>query len=861
MEDQLVQLLANTQLSAEGPRKQAELNLRHLRADPAYPISLANIASHTAIALNIRQSALASLRQFIQANWSLDGDDDEVEVQAPINIPDTTKTQIRSVLLELVLSNEDERKIKAASSYAVGKIAVVDFPEQWPQLLPTLLQTIPAGSDTQLYGALKVLQDLVEESLSEEQFFSMARDIIKVVYDCALNENRKPSLRALAVSVFRGCFDLMDIVKEDHKQEVKAFADEALQGWLPFFEHVLKGQLPQRPAGSAAQPEEWNGPIALKLQVVKALTKIKSVFPALLLPQSHSFFRATWEELSLLQAPYQELYVESGAQGRLEDADSLPYTLDFLVLEEIDFFNQLIRAPPVQKELNAEIKNRNDPENTTWLVDLMKLLVSYAQITQEEEALWDIDVSLYLSEETSVTSNYTARTASGDLLIKVGEWLGLLAMGGLFTYTKTLFTEGNASWRILEASLYLFHSLLGDFQDLGKTVSDDILEAYLGVVDGFMNQKDSPLLQARGYLVAGTLSQSYTKATGLLDRAIQAINNEESELVQVACIKAVESFIKSEKVPLDRQIPILNALQQFLEGKDLTELDDADDLLVTMLEALRAAVGMEKRIAISPDIKAIDILFMIARHGASNFQVTVVVNETFEEIVRSLRDSASYATLCAKVLPSLTGAFDVGNVTEDDPLITLVTELLAVLVQYGPEPLPAGFVASTLPKLTRLLMSSSEGEVLRPGAEAVKDMLMHDHQQVFSWHDETGRSGLEVCLLIIDRLLGPAIEDNAASEVGGLAAELVEKAGSERLGPFLPQLLQAVAGRLATAQAAPFIQSLILVFARLSLNSAHDVVEFLSTIQIGSENGLQVVMSKWLENSVSFAGYDEIRQK
>jgi importin-9 len=158
-------------------------------------------------------------------------------------------------------------------------------------------------------------------------------------------------------------------------------------------------------------------------------------------------------------------------------------------------------------------------------------------------------------------------------------------------------------------------------------------------------------------------------------------------------------------------------------------------------------------------------------------------------------------------------------------------------------------------------MASDEGEVLRPGAEAVKYILMHDHQQVFNWHDDTGRSGLEVCLLIIDRLLGPSIEDNAASEVGGLAAELVEKAGSERLGPFLPQLLQAVASRLATAQAAPFIQSLILVFARLSLNSAHDVVEFLSTIQIGNENGLQVVMSKWLENSVSFAGYDEIRQK
>lgn len=186
---------------------------------------------------------------------------------------------------------------------------------------------------------------------------------------------------------------------------------------------------------------------------------------------------------------------------------------------------------------------------------------------------------------------------------------------------------------------------------------------------------------------------------------------------------------------------------------------------------------------------------------------------------------------------------------------------MASLTQYGSEPLPPGFIAATLPKLNRLLMESCEGEILRPGAESVKYMLAHDYQQMFNYHDENGRSGLEICLYIVDRLLGTAIEDNAASEVGGLAAELVEKAGHERLGPFLPQLLQAVANRLATAEAAPFIQSLILVFARLSVLGASDVVDFLSTIQINGQSGLQVVLSKWLENSVNFAGYDEIRQK
>lgn len=184
---------------------------------------------------------------------------------------------------------------------------------------------------------------------------------------------------------------------------------------------------------------------------------------------------------------------------------------------------------------------------------------------------------------------------------------------------------------------------------------------------------------------------------------------------------------------------------------------------------------------------------------------------------------------------------------------------MAILLENACEPLPPGFINAAMPKLNRLLMSTVEGEILRPGVEAVKYMLRHDHQQMFAWQDD-GKSGLEVCLVIIDRLLGPTIEDNSASEVGGLAAELVEKAGQERLGPYLPQLLQAVATRLATAEAAPFIQSLILVFARLSLVGAQDVVEFLIQVQINGQNGLQIVLSKWLENSVNFAGYDEIRQ-
>ncbi|KAM5347947.1 hypothetical protein ACJ41O_007771 [Fusarium nematophilum] len=856
MEDQLVQLFANTQQSEQAPRQQAEIELKRARTNPAFPLSLANIAAHTSIDTSIRQAALSNLRLFIEKNWSIEELDDEPQIP----ISDEVRGQLKQVLLDLSLSQEDDRKVKISASYAVGKIAVHDFPEQWPNLLPTILAVVPTGTDAQLHGALRVLNDLIEESLSEDQFFSMARDIAKALTEVALNEHRKPMLRALAISTFRGCFDLMNMIKEDHAKEVRAFADELLKEWNPFFVNVLKSRLPDADLTTGIQPESWNSIIALKLQVVKTLLRIRRVFPNLLLPQSTTFFSAVWEELSLMQGPHEELYINHDAQGRLEDSDSLPYTLDFLILEELDFLNQCFRAPPVQAELDGQLNAHASAHEVPWMIEIMKMLVAYSRVTREEEDLWDIDCSLYLAEETSVTANYTARTAAGDLLIKMGEWFNQKTIDGLFGYTKTLFSGDGASWRSQEAALYLFVMLVSDFQDMSKPIPDEVAHAYLELVNFAINRPEEALLRARGYLVAGILCRAFQTPVELLDRIIASITREESEVVQVACVKAIEGLINAGRVTQDRQVPIINSIQTYMNGKDPADMEDADELLVTLAEALRAAITMETRIALSNEVQSVDLLFMLAKLGASNFQVTMMVSEAFEDIVGTLSDPESYTALCSKLLPTLTGAFDVANLTEDNPLVTVATELLAVLAEHGSEPLPAGFVAATFPKLNRLLMESTEGEVLRPGSETVKWILQHDHQQVLAWQDANGRSGLEVCLHIIDRLLGPSIEDNSASEVGGLAAELVEKAGQERLGPFLPQLLQAVANRLATAQAAAFIQSLILVFARLTLSGASDVVEFLSQIQINGESGLQVVMAKWLENSVNFAGYDEIRQ-
>lgn len=110
MEDQLLQLLADTQLPAEGPRKQAERHLQQVQSNPAFPGSLAAIASHASVSPEIRQSALLILRTFVEKNWS-----GESEHGPAIPIDDSTKEHLRALVLALATSGDTDRKIKSAA--------------------------------------------------------------------------------------------------------------------------------------------------------------------------------------------------------------------------------------------------------------------------------------------------------------------------------------------------------------------------------------------------------------------------------------------------------------------------------------------------------------------------------------------------------------------------------------------------------------------------------------------------------------------------------------------------------------------------------------------------------------------------
>lgn len=109
----------------------------------------------------------------------------------------------------------------------------------------------------------------------------------------------------------------------------------------------------------------------------------------------------------------------------------------------------------------------------------------------------------------------------------------------------------------------------------------------------------------------------------------------------------------------------------------MSDLTESDDLLITLLETLRDTLLLDPRICITGD--GLNLLFSVASQSASNFQVTTIVTEMFEEICISINElgSEAYQQLCQRVLPSVTGAFDVGDLTEESGL-TIVTKPIQI---------------------------------------------------------------------------------------------------------------------------------------------------------------------------------------
>ena len=269
MEQQVLELVQASQSSDQARRQGAELQLKQLSTHPDYPLVLASVGANPGYNTADRVSALIILKLFVAKSWSPHLD----EHHGPVLVGEHVKDQLRSHLLAIAFDNSVDSKIIAQTAAIITKIAKADYPEAWPNLLDELLGQQARSNDAQTDAILVIVNELVEGGLDEDQFFKESSRLVNLFHDVAVNTQRKLLVRAHAVSVFRGCMDFVETVKDREDVDIRGFMQAFASVWEPFFMEVLTEPLPTMPTTSQELQTDsevvmnWRGVVGLKCQV------------------------------------------------------------------------------------------------------------------------------------------------------------------------------------------------------------------------------------------------------------------------------------------------------------------------------------------------------------------------------------------------------------------------------------------------------------------------------------------------------------------------------------------------------------------------------------------------------------------
>jgi len=353
---------------------------------------------------------------------------------------------------------------------------------------------------------------------------------------------------------------------------------------------------------------------------------------------------------------------------------------------------------------------------------------------------------------------------------------------------------------------------------------------------------------------------------GCAQQSLHAIETDQSDIVKTGCIRIMRDYLTV--LPSDNctalQPGIVTGIAKFLEAQHFDPIDEYAELVDTVLETLRDTVMANPVSAI--DNNALAVILTMVKYGAGrDAHSSILIDEAFTSAAETMAAEGPdpYAHLCQKVLPSLLAAFDVEDPAnkQQTSLTDVAVSILRIIAESARSPLPQGFISAAMPRLCRIIFADVDFYLRQSATLTIKAMVDNDKDQVFTYVDpQLHKNGLDMCFLVIGHLLGPAMDDASAAEVGELAASIVEKAGADALGSTMHELLQILANRLSTAEHLGLVQSLVMVFARLAVFNAADVVSFLANLPVAGSDALNVVMQKWLENSVHFVGFEAIGQ-
>ncbi|KAK9466568.1 armadillo-type protein [Lipomyces arxii] len=837
MDQEVVTILSATQSPDHGIRTAAEQNIKTLQETGADRLvqSLLRVAASSDYDISTRQSSVLTLKFTVLRTWSIQFD--EFTGHA---LDQEVKAQIRAGLF-MILTQSCESKLGSSVASLISRIATVDFPDEWPGLFDNVMALLRSNDRESVRNALIIFKELLDDGLTYDQFTYVAAPVFDALRKL-LASSIDVKTKASAIDTVKSALNFFDQSDRQESNNMTAFIKNSVDIWSDIIAANFKTPI--------MEEQEQHDVVKLKISCIRVMQALNSVFQDETAAYAfEKLFLTVWSDISVFAEVYARYYTNYGMETYVYGPDEYPRDIKLLVTEEFEY----MRQSQTDRQVLAFLKT---PENMNKLVFLC---ISGAQINLEDESEWTDDGNVFVAEELSLSTNFSCRTAASDFLLSVCEHMCRPLARELQRVTIEL--DGSTSdakngWRLMESAMFLLESVLAEDTENGKALAKDGLDELFAIVSK-KSSDENVFLRARSYVLCATLlrnlkeSISTETANKFFGATLRAASGDSSFVVRADCLLACQRFLSAypHKHSKSTQDSIVQAVVSLIH-------DASDETPSLLIDSLECAIKIGPDLTLGANSQVIQILFQIAAKDASNVQLSSDAVEAFKYLAEHI-EAVHYQAFCEITVPPLISNMSAAPTESEMPFTALAVNLLSVLIDHAPSPLPSGLVGFVLSKLASVLLNCDDMQVLQFGSEFLTHIIQHDAAQLRDWRSAEGVSGIDLILNFIAKLLDPNVDESSAMCIGDVVTETVDKYG-RNLGDMLGKLLSAVAQRLQTATRPTFVQNLILVFAHMATIDPQGVVEFLVSVDLSGSNGLVTVLDMWLDNLDVFRGDKEI---
>nr|XP_027203967.1 importin-9-like [Dermatophagoides pteronyssinus] len=872
-------------------RENAEQQLNMLETNEDYGLHLMEITLSENLDFSIRHLASIILNRYITKHWC-----NQTEKFEPPEISEQVKQLIRDYLLKsLVITsgggggsggNNDENIHKLLSSFAhsISNIAQYDWPQQWPQLFPTLNQYLSYGQQPNaIYSSLKVFQELAHE-ITDTQIPDIAPILLPQLLNIFISKKFPIHTSTKAVKIFGIISETIMAMNDLDKNAIKQY----LADYIPRFTEYAIEVLMTSDTNDTVD-------IGMKKEIISILTQLLRYCRKYMKVYLPKILGLIWQHLTTSAQIYVKFKVNSSMENNddfndtfsetIIDSDGETISFESLIYSIIDFVNSTFEFAKYRLLIKPVLS------------DLLYYLLCFVQMTDEQMEKWQSNLDQLIEEDDIDTAAFSIRIAAQDLIMNLARDMTTLddkhtrkddelfkiaflqAVQRHFSEASELekTQKSRQTWKIIESCLYVMGILSPTIIYTIKSGKNTANE-YRSILDNVLlnlNMTES-FMAGRSLWTASRFSEIMNDQS--LDNFLRItstlLNNiVDAPILSVYALRATYYFF--ENVQINQRVQVIRPhLQQFLQGLITIGMNCNSDTLYLVLQIIDLLSELDKEFTCSasssicsislssflrfPDDTIIfDVVLSIFDHLFSIEQCFPEIQKRLLPIIVAILNSNPNDSNILELLSSSSNKISAQNMSILQPQIL---DMLTKILNHS-NGLNDFMIEKVYPSMIDCLNKAykDSSAIFQNGTECLSAFLRKGSDFLVRYIDPTtNQNGIILALNICINLLNPHTSDSSAAFVGRLIVILIMQSNQIIGHENIQHLLRSTLVRLNTSKELPIMQSLILVFAHLLYMDLSTILVFLNTLPApdGTKSALEFVMDKWLGIQRYFHGYE-----